>query len=164
MNLHQLTPVFYKENGHLVEALDKMSNGQFKDKGRGYAVLMIKVNNIQFAIPLRSSMSINHKYNFTTETSVNSDGRKVRHGLDYSKAVIITSREHVNEKIFFLKKKEDYLKIKKQVDKIQMDFEKMINKYIQAVLKKDKNILREFKYSTLQNYHEELGLVVEKAS
>ncbi|WP_215193344.1 hypothetical protein [Exiguobacterium sp. s95] len=164
MNLHQLTPVFYAENGHLIEALDKTPGSQFKDKGRGYAVLVVKVKNIQFAIPLRSSMSIDHKYNFTTKTSVNSKGKKVRHGLDYSKAVIITSQAQVNEKIFYLKKKEDYLKIKKQVDKIQMEFEKMIEKYIRAVLKNDKNILREFRYSTLQNYHEELGLVVEKVS
>lgn len=52
-----------------------------------------------------------------------------------------------------------YIEIGKKEKKIKEDFEKVLNKYIKAYRKNDENILREFKYSTFQYYHNELGLI-----
>ncbi|WP_312755987.1 type III toxin-antitoxin system TenpIN family toxin [Rummeliibacillus suwonensis] len=164
MEFHELSSDFYADNSHLVEVLDKDSAGNFKDKGRGYAVLLVEIKGYKFAIPLRSTMHIGHKFNFTTRIYKSGSGRKVRHGLDYSKAVIITSATHVNKDLFKLKLKSDYVKIDNKEAKIYSDFEKVLDKYILAVKNNDKNILNEFRFSTLQNYHLELGLITEEAS
>lgn len=164
MNFHQLSSEFYKENLHLKQALDKDSTGGFKDKGRGYAVLLVEIKGHKFAIPLRSTMDVRHKFTFTTRIYKTAKGRRVRHGLDYSKAVIITSDDHVNQEPFKLRLKSDYVKIDNKEAKIHNDFEKVLDKYILAVKNDDKNILNEFRFSTFQNYHLELGLITEEAS
>jgi len=164
MIFHELSFDFYKDNSHLKEVLDKDSTGNFKDKGRGYAVLLVEVKGCKFAIPLRSTMHIGHKFNFTTRIYKADNGRKVRHGLDYSKAVIITSDVHLKTDLFKLKLKSDYVKIDNKEAKIYSDFEKILDKYILAVKNDDKNILKEFRFSTLQNYHLELGLIPKEAS
>jgi protein AbiQ len=157
INFHQLTPDFYAENSHLVEILDKdKRTGVITDKGRGYGVLLVDVKGYKFAIPLRSTMHINHRDNFTTRIHV-VDGEKVRHGLDYSKAVIIHESRYVSSAPFFLEDRSDYIKIKNAEHRIIPAFEKYVNKYIKAVQEQDRNILRRYRYSTLQNYHNELG-------
>lgn len=157
IKFRQLTSDFYAEHNHLVEIVDKEKDGRIVDKGRGYGVLLVSVKGYKFAIPLRSKMHINHKHNFTTKIhEVN--GKKVRHGLDYSKAVIITEDRFVSDIPFFLEDKFDFIKIDKSEQHIINSFEKFISKYIKAVQNDDKNVLNEYKFSTLQNYHNELGI------
>lgn len=151
IEFHQLTSDFYIECENLIETIDKDG-----DKGRGYGVLLVLVQNYKFAIPLRSRMHIGHKDGFTTKIH-KPEGKDVRHGLDYSKAIIITDEKFISTSLFFLKEKSDYVKINKAENKIINDFEKYILKYIMAVKKNDKNVLRRYRFSTLQNYHKELG-------
>lgn len=152
---HQLSQDFYKEHTHLVEMADKPGH----DKGRGYGVLLVEVLGYKFAIPLRSKMSMNHPGNFTTKIH-SPEGKKVRHGLDYTKAVIITEdRFIITQREFMLADKSDYVKINDNEHKIIADFEKFIRRYINAVNKNDQNILRNYQYSTFQNYHAEFGLI-----
>ncbi|WP_322906949.1 type III toxin-antitoxin system TenpIN family toxin [Paenibacillus campi] len=150
---HQLTPEFYQENIHLSETLFKYG----QDKGRGYGILLVATKGYRFAIPLRSKMNIRHKHNFTTKIHA-PEGTRVRHGLDYTKALIISEDRFIATRDFLLAEKNDYLKIAKSEHKIINEFEAFIDKYIHAVHKNDENILREYRYSTLQNYHVELGL------
>ncbi|MCR8636952.1 type III toxin-antitoxin system TenpIN family toxin [Paenibacillus radicis (ex Xue et al. 2023)] len=146
---HRLTSDFYKEHTHLVETI--------KDEGRGYGVLLVTVLGYKFAIPLRSKMDLNHPANFTTKIH-SPDGKNVRHGLDYTKALIITEDRFVlSEKDYKLRDKSDYLKIVELEHKIIIDFEKFVQKYIKAVKKQDKHILRQYRFSTMKNYHVELG-------
>ena len=153
IEFHQLTSDFYQENAHLDETMFK--NGQ--DKGRGYGILLVNVKGYRFAIPLRSKMHIKHKYNFTTRIHA-PEGKRVRHGLDYTKALIILEDHYIATREFLLDEKSDYLKILASEHKILNDFEDFIEKYVDAVKKKDENILREYRYSTLLNYHTELCL------
>ncbi len=151
IEFRQLTSDFYKDN-QLVEMLDKGI-----DKGRGYGVLLVDVKGVKFAIPVRSKMHINHKFCFTTRI-YEDKGKRVRHGLDYSKAVIIKEKRYVSQSQFFLENRNDYNKINRRQHHIKSEFEKYIEKYIKAVQNDDQNILREYRYSTLQNYHDELNL------
>ncbi|MDC3417654.1 hypothetical protein NC799_12170 [Aquibacillus sp. 3ASR75-54] len=118
---------------------------------------MVNVKGYQFAIPLRSSM--NHKENFTTKF-VQERGKKVRKGLDYSKAVIITDKRFVSLHPFKIQQ-DEFLKIVKAEVHIIKSFKKYVDRYIEAYKKNDSNILRKYKFSTLQNYHDELGCKVE---
>lgn len=154
--LRQLTSDFYVENSHLQEALDKMKDDNFKDKGRGYGVLMVDVLGHKFAIPLRSDMT--HKNNFATAISKNESKRTIRKGLDYSKAVIITEERFISSQPFKIPQ-EEFLKINKAEHLIILEFTKTLSKYITAVQKQDRNILREYAFSTFKNYHLELGLI-----
>lgn len=157
INFHRLTPDFYVEQNHLIEMIDKdKRTGKVTDKGRGYGVLLLEVQGHQFAIPLRSKMHINHKENFTTRI-YKPNGVRVRHGLDYSKAVIIPESRFVSTDPFLLAEQSDYLKIEDAEHRIIAAFEKYVLKYIKAVQEQNKHILRGYSFSTLQNYHTELG-------
>jgi protein AbiQ len=75
MQFYRLTPVFYAQYGQYEEVLNKES--------RPYYVLLLEVDNLTYAIPLRSH--ITHGYCHIANASIKS-------GLDYSKAVIITDK------------------------------------------------------------------------
>lgn len=154
--LRQLTEDFYSENIHLEELLDKMKDGTFVDKGRGYGVLMVDVLGHKFAIPLRSGMQ--HKNNFATVISKDASKITRRKGLDYTKAVIITEERFVTDHPFKIPQNQ-FLKISKSEHLIILDFTKSISRYIKAIQKQDKNILWEYRFSTFKNYHAEFGLV-----
>lgn len=121
--------------------------------------LLIEIDNVNFAIPFRTSMSRNHKYNFTTELYIDSKSNKKRKGLDYQKAVPVKKIDinYIEEYTLPLN---EYIKISKSENKIIKDFTKMLEKYKLAIKTNDKNILKDFKYSSLQYFHIELGIEV----
>ena len=154
ISLHQLTDSFYNEHAYLQEIMDKNKDGTFKDKGRGYGILLVDVKGFKFAIPLRSNM--NHKENYAVKIYTDKNGKKLRKGLDYSKAIIITEERFISSDVFFIPNHE-FMKIVKAENHIIKSFEKYVNKYVKAVLAQDHNVLRQYSFSTLKNYHNELG-------
>lgn len=117
------------------------------DKDRPHAIVLIEVNGLRFAIPLRTNL--NHKHGFKT---VNTGG------LDYSKALLVFDDSDISRDIK-LKSADEFKAINEREEKIVRDFTKYVNKYVAAVKKPDANIIkREYKYSTLVNYHEHLGV------
>lgn len=65
IEFHRLTHEFYATHTHLVEVMDKdRQTGVYnEDKRRGYGVLTVNIKGLKFAIPLRSKMKMNHKFN-----------------------------------------------------------------------------------------------------
>ncbi|MCI2252550.1 hypothetical protein KXI11_28610, partial [Bacillus cereus] len=107
IEFYRLSNDFYNENTHLVEIMDKEKDGSFKNKERGYGVFLVDIDGLKFALPLRSKMHIKHKDNFTTRI-YKDKGKDVRHGLDYSKAIIITEERFVDtSRIFILENKSE---------------------------------------------------------
>lgn len=158
VSIKQLTTDFYNENTHLLEVLDKnKETGKIEDKGRGYGVFIVPAFGHNFAIPLRSGMT--HKMNFTTKTSKNFKKQTIRKGLDYTKALIINEERYLSQRSFRIPS-DEFKKINNSQIKIISDFEKFVNHYVTAFSKNDQNILKAYTYSTLQNYHAELGLLV----
>lgn len=145
----KLDEEFYKENGNLVEALHEGATGDLAlEKTRGYGVVTVRIESgMLFGIPLRSH--ITHSSSFITT------GTK---GLDYTKAVLIKNESHVSQDAFHIPQ-DEFVKIADRELHIRERFEKYIKKYVKAANAGDKNILREYRYSTLQNYHEELNIV-----
>jgi len=145
MQISKLHPDFYSNNKHLTETLD--GTGARGEKNRGYGIVVIEVNNgMLFGIPLRSNL--NHKHGFKTF------GGK---GLDYSKAVLIENTALVGQP--FKIPNNEYIKIKDREHFITSRFQKYVERYIVLVNKGDKNALQQsYRYTTLVNYHDELGL------
>jgi protein AbiQ len=145
----KLKDEFFERNTNLVESLHHGIKGDVAaGKSRGYGVVTIRLEGgLLFGIPLRSH--IKHKAAFITE------GTK---GLDYSKAVLITNSDHVSQDPFTIPQQE-YVKIADRELHIRERFEKYVKKYIKGATSGDKNILNEYRYSTMQNYHAELKIV-----
>ncbi len=159
IKFYKLSNDFYDENAHLKEILDKEKDGSLKNKERGYGVFLVDIEGVKFALPLRSKMHKNHKDNFTTRI-YKDEGKDVRHGLDYSKAVIITEDRFVDiSNEFILELKSDYIKIDNKEHHIIQAFKKYVSRYIKGIREGDTRILAKYRYSTLQNYHKELGLL-----
>jgi len=144
MRLHLLTPLFYRQNIHLKEALD-INTGLIKM--RGYGILIISYQNLRFGLPLRSHIS--HKNCFLTE------GTK---GLDYTKAVLLTNNAYIDHKAFTLPEAQ-FKKIRQNESLIEREFKKYVNTYRRMIKNQDIRLFKDYKYSTLINYHKELHLI-----
>ncbi|WP_419236757.1 type III toxin-antitoxin system TenpIN family toxin (plasmid) [Serratia fonticola] len=146
MEIRKLNEIFYNENKHLVEVLDKSGTSWTGDKTRGYGVVLVDIVGLRFGIPLRSGAKHSQCYKFFNDNS-----------LDYSKAVLLTKDEYVSE-VPFMIPNEQFISIKSKAYFITQKFNKYVERYINAIKKDDKNALRVYAYSTLQNYHTELGI------
>lgn len=145
MKICKLRPVFYYHNKDLLETLD--GTGTSGEKIRGYGIVVIEINNgMRFGIPLRSNLK--YKHGFKTI-----DGK----GLDYSKAVLIGNAAFIGQP--FTIPQDEYLKIKEKEHFIVSRFQKYVERYINLANKGDKNALHQsYRYTTLVNYHAELGI------
>lgn len=123
-------------------------------KNRGYGIVFLTINTLIYAIPLRSNL--NHSSGFKTIFVKNHYNKGSWNGLDYSKALIVEMND-IDATVFKLREKKEFDKIQKNQKKIEAEFEKYVSDYIQSV--KDKTIDERFKFSTLQYFHAELGLL-----
>ena len=155
MHLKKLNAAFYSDNGHLKEALDNQNGNWERGKVRGYGVVVISIKSLTFAIPLRSN--ITHSASYITVRS-HSQGVKGK-GLDYSKALLIADSSYISTAPFKIHT-DEHKKLQDKEHYIVERFEKYVSKYIDAVSKADKHVLqsKEYRFTTLINYHRELGL------
>ncbi|WP_244290528.1 hypothetical protein [Atlantibacter subterraneus] len=101
MELKKLDKSFYLANPVLLQALDfdMATNTWFNnEKVRGHGVVQIRLNELTFAIPVRST--IQHSESFILEINRGPDKRNKGMGLDYSKAVLLRESSHINSDIF----------------------------------------------------------------
>ena len=112
--------------------------------GRPYIVLLVKINELIFAIPFRTNIRHNCCYKFSNS---NRKSKSVT-GIDFSKAVVITSDKYLGE-ITNIDDKE-YLELNKKAYFVINKFEKYVNDYI-SYKKNGGNgyIEKRYKYSTL---------------
>lgn len=147
MKIKKLDASFYTNNKHLKEVMDKTHGvWDVSSKTRGYGIVTISIKSLTFGIPLRSG--IKHKDCFTI-----TDNK----GLDYSKAVLLMDSQYISNESFLIPNKE-FLKIKDKEFFIKIQFEKYVGKYINAIRSGDENKINKFRFSTLCNYHAELGI------
>ncbi|MCD9513013.1 type III toxin-antitoxin system TenpIN family toxin [Photobacterium phosphoreum] len=159
MELKKLNNSFYTENPTVENALDYYSNDGLWDlsKVRGHGVVNITVNNLMFAIPVRSNVLHSASYILLKNTQK----RWIKGmGLDYSKALLIRKPEYITGDNFILKDKGAGKKLVGKEQHVTDQFEAYVNKYISAVKKNDLNVLSDKRYeeTTLINYHADLGI------
>lgn len=155
MDLRKLHPSFYKDNVGIKEALDNFNGNWESNKVRGYGVVIISIDSLTFAIPLRSR--IKHRAAYITQTTTDRSYRGG--GLDYTKALLLTDMSYVSNDLFKIPYQERK-KLRNKESFISGRFEKYVQRYIDAIRLDDNNILNsfEYKYTTLINYHDELGI------
>lgn len=155
MKLKKLDQQFYIDHAHLVEALDNANGNWTKGKTRGYGIVVITINTLTFAIPLRSN--IRHKAAYITVKS-NAPGVYGK-GLDFSKALLITNNKYISNAQFNI----DAFEHKTLAGKehfIAKKFEKYVENYVSAIQHNRAGVLKraEYRFTTLQNYHTELKI------
>jgi len=142
MKIRLLTDEAYNKIIQLKETMTK--------KERGYGVVPVEIKGITFAIPFRSKMR--HRHGFKTILY-----KGMWNGLDYSKSIII-SDEDLKPEAFKLRSEAEYTKVKNNKDKIKSEFEKYVNEYIKEAKSGNLPNIKRFGFSTLENYHKELGI------
>ncbi|MFJ5443470.1 type III toxin-antitoxin system TenpIN family toxin [Pectobacterium sp. CHL-2024] len=161
MELRKLDNTFYQHNPVVHEALDfdaRSNSWLGGDKIRGHGIVQIQLNGLTFAIPVRSHIRHDDCHIIERDTSRN-DVRGM--GLDYSKAMLITDPSYVSTEVFLLKSKKAAKDLLSKELHITKQFSKYVARYVEAVRKNDTNILRrDYRFTTLINYHTELGLTV----
>lgn len=131
------------------------------NKGRGFAIVLLEIKGITFAVPLRSNIPKKYQLKYKLRDS-KKDG--FIEGLDLGKALIVEKQKYILNTHFQLRRKEDYFKI---VDNDIL----VINKLIKAIIDYNKavsdqdnfklNDPKRFKFSTFVNYTERLKVITE---
>lgn len=161
MKLKKLANSFYTDNPIVRQALDFNEVTQSwisGDKVRGHGVVQIQINALVFAIPVRST--IKHNASYILEVNRGPDRTIKGMGLDYQKAMLIRDAAHVSDKVFVLKSKDAGKKLQGKEEHVTKQFGRYVERYIVAVRNGDSRLLtyNEYRFTTLINYHEELGL------
>lgn len=145
----QLTDAFEVANPSLKEVVH--------DKNRGYGIVAITYKGLTFGIPLRTNLS--HKNGVILDT-IEKGNRSYNRGLDYTKAVLIRNPTIELGDVFFVSP-EQKAKLITTKDMIINQFQKYVAGYVSAVEREKQNTLNGpmYRYSTLVNYHAELGLL-----
>ena len=87
VELRKLSKEFYKAYPH-------NESPEMEDKlGRPYVVLLVKINNVKFAISLRTNICHSFCYKFKTSDRET----KSSTGIDFSKAVVISRDSYLGE-------------------------------------------------------------------
>ena len=143
VELRKLSKEFYESYPH----------NQFPEmeakSGRPYAVLLVEINNLKFAIPLRTN--IRHSYCYKFKTSDRET--KSSTGIDFSKAVVISKDSYLGEQTDINDK--EYLELQEKAFFIIKKFKKYVTDYI-SFKKNGRNeyIARRYKFSALKYFDE----------
>jgi protein AbiQ len=144
----KLTTDFYNDYPH-----NQFPEILLKDH-RPYIHISVKIDGLTFVLPLRSK--VDHSVCFPFKLHDND-----KRAIDYSKAIIVNDPQRYIVSYDQNIPQSQHIYISKKINVIQRQFEKYIREYKKAIIKNDKNALYRLrnKYSSLQYFHLELGLV-----
>lgn len=124
---------------------------------RPYMVLLVKIDSNTFAIPFRTNVKHKSCYKFKN-TSRNTNSST---GLDYSKAVIINDKKYFGSPAFIDNK--EYIELNNKYHFIIKQFTAYVNGYKKYLSGQSNEFeARKYKFSTLQYFHDEMGLNKEQ--
>ncbi|HGC8699706.1 TPA: hypothetical protein ACG4JN_001284 [Streptococcus agalactiae] len=142
-----------------------------EDNARGYGVMVLDINNQLIAIPLRSGLpehlrNASHLFPYTTYRR--HDGRICLKALDFSKLTIIEEKYIDNSRIYHFKNPNEKIFYLRNSNRIFSRVKNYVNKYIEICSKIEKGetvtfrTLNPYRFSTLRNFHDELGIAISK--
>ena len=139
--LRQLTEDFY--NDYPKDIFPEIE----RKRGRPYAVLLVQIEGLKFAIPLRTNIRHHYCYRFKTSDRKTQSST----GIDFSKAIVVTKNSYLGEQTNINNK--EYIELKRRCFFIKRKFEKFIQNFLK-VLKKEANqyIVKRYQYSTLKYF------------
>ncbi|MBR7927061.1 hypothetical protein KBI51_02580 [Aerococcaceae bacterium zg-ZUI334] len=142
-----------------------------EDTSRGHGVMILGINDLLIAIPLRSGISdklINAKHVFPYTIYERSDGKSCLKALDFSKLTIIDEKYIDHTKVYHFRDNNEKNFYLRNSNRIFMRVKNYVQKYINICSKIEKGetiserTLQAYKYSTLRNFHNELGISITK--
>ncbi|MDR2599956.1 MAG: hypothetical protein LBC73_06735 [Oscillospiraceae bacterium] len=143
---------YFIDNSAFVEMLDP--NDLIKQSTRCYIFISLKYKGNQFYIPLRQHIDLtigNIGYSLPSSTRPNA-------GLDFRKALIINNDLYILPLTVVEIASSQMKKITNDIMTIEALFIKYVDGYVKTAVKKRENIDRLYKFSTLHNFHKELGI------
>ena len=147
MEFHRLTSAFYAQFAHCEEILTK--------DDRPYYVLVLEVDGLTYAIPLRSHLT--HPFCFAAG---NSAGQKS--GLDYSKAVIVADKILYIDPAPVTIRQHEFNALKQREFQIKQQFSSYVAAYRKEISRRLQNpalpVSALCRYSSLKYFHKELGI------
>lgn len=141
VELRKLSKEFYKAYPH-----NEFPEMEAK-LGRPYVVLLVEIDNLKFAIPLRTN--IRHSYCYKFKTSDRET--KSSTGIDFSKAVVISKENYLGKETDINDK--EYLELQEKAFFIINKFKKYVFDYIS--FKKhggNEYIAKRYTFSTLKYF------------
>ena len=109
-------------------------------------------------VPFRSQITHNDAFLFSTTVR----SSQTRSGLDYQKTVIINNPKYIFARNSVIVDNDEYVAMINNADKIVEKVTKYVNKYISHIngshLLHEREFQRHYKYSTLQYFHDVLGI------
>ena len=147
MEFHRLSNAFYGQFSNCGEILTK--------ENRPYYVILLEIDGITYAIPLRSHIS--HRYCFIADNAAGKNS-----GLDYSKAVVITDIIKYIDPTPVTIRQHEYSVLKKNQYLIKKQFSSYVALYKREVRRRFKNPALPASslccFSSLKYFHKEMGL------
>ena len=154
IKIKQLTPLFWRKNSNLIEKL--------YDKNRGYGFTLIEVNNLLFAIPLRTRC---HRKTGVILDTIKKNKVLCYRGFDMRKAVLIKEPHlEIGELYEYDPRQEKSMRKVEEKGTLKKEFNRYVTQYIIAARNNKSAVLKNefYRYSTLVNYHHELEIFSEK--
>ncbi|MCL2441084.1 MAG: hypothetical protein FWD14_05040 [Treponema sp.] len=147
MEFRRLNAAFYTQYAHCEEILTK--------EKRPYYVLVLELDYLTYAIPLRSH--ITHPFCYIADSS-----NEQKRGLDYSKAVVISDLSKYTDSTPVTIRQHEYNILKQKEYQIKQRFSFYVKSYKKEVQRRkkiptlpDSSLCR---FSTLRYFHKELGI------
>ena len=119
---------------------------------RPFLVLLVKINDLKFAIPFRSNITHNFCYKFENSNRIS----KSSTALDFSKSIIVKDDVYLDNYAFI--DKEEYKELNSKIYFIISKFKKFLLTYVKIKESYDKNSYKYklLNYCTLQYFYEEI--------
>mgnify|MGYP003302618752 CR=1 FL=1 len=139
MRLIRLSNAFYDK----YETCDEI----LKKRSRPYVCLLIKIDEVTFAIPFRHHIAHEHAF-FTYDDC----------GIDYTKAIVLSDPSFVSDSVPQIEQKE-FNALKGKDHLIVNGMRKYLGLYKKAVQHSDNpHYSKILRFSSLQYFHKELGI------
>ncbi|GLI90637.1 type III toxin-antitoxin system TenpIN family toxin [Bacillus subtilis] len=138
---------YFSKNNSFDEMLDP---GNLSKQGkRPYFYLKVAYRGNHFVIPFRSH--VNHSWGYHFDQT-----NKKGAGLDYTKSLIVNDSSYLGKTPII--PKHQHKIIKNNINIIERQFKKYVDGYIRVAIQEKESSVQQFKNSTLQNFHNELGI------
>lgn len=148
-NYVHIQPIFFTDYPNLIEIMTNID--------REYLHIVAIYKEKTFVIPFRSNITHKYSYRFKPNDPNN------KKGIDYSKALIIEDLSKYTYKSQKNIPQYQHDLIKRDSEIIVRRFMKYVDDYCKNAGKTESSYFRRVgKYSSLQNYHEELKIYIEK--
>lgn len=152
VNIVFIKEQYFIDNASYVELLDPTD--LVKQSSRCYLFISIYHNGNQFYVPLRQNIDLSIGgigYPLPSSTRPNA-------GLDFRKALIVNDSNYIQSLPTITISSSQIGSLRANIATIESSFLNYVKGYVKSALKNRERVDRLYKFSTLHNFHAELGI------